>query len=105
MGLPPAIRGNAPIGLLQPNTSLNVNPSRDVVGNVYYGRGEAPVQHLRVCSGQVNGDARPDQLITFARCVLESFPIEYRDFPPAARDQTGILQFPGGIRDGWPLDP
>jgi hypothetical protein len=24
--------------------------------------------------------------------------------PSAARDQTGAFQFPGGIRDGWPLD-
>jgi len=24
--------------------------------------------------------------------------------PPAAFDQTGVFELPGGIRDGWPLD-
>ena len=31
-------------------------------------------------------------------------PIQYRDLPSAARDQTGTFQLPGGIRDSWPLD-
>ena len=60
---------------------------------------------LRVGLGQVESDARPDQLIAFARCRDEALPIEDRDLPPAALDQTGVFQLPGGIRDGWPLDP
>jgi hypothetical protein len=52
----------------------------------------------------VRSDARPDQLITFTRRPNEALPIKYRDLPSAARDQTGAFQFPGGIRDGWPLD-
>jgi hypothetical protein len=31
-------------------------------------------------------------------------PIKYRDFPSAARNQTGTFQLPGNIRDALPLD-
>lgn len=50
------------------------------------------------------GGALVGQLITFTRCLHEALPIEYRDLPSAARNQTGTFQLPGGIRDGWPLD-
>src|ERR1700726_771931 len=59
---------------------------------------------LRVCFGKVKSDARPDQLITFTRCLDQALPIEYRDLPSAARNQTGTFQLPGRIRHGWPLD-
>jgi hypothetical protein len=52
----------------------------------------------------VKSDARSDQLITFTRCLNEALPIEYRDLPSAAHNQTGIFQLPGSICDGWPLD-
>jgi hypothetical protein len=52
----------------------------------------------------VKSEARPDQLITFTRCLREALPIKYRDLPSAARNQTGTFELPGGIRDGWPLD-
>jgi hypothetical protein len=58
----------------------------------------------RVCFGKVKSEARPDQLITFARCLREALPIQYRDLPAAARNQTGTFQLPGSIRDGRPLD-
>ena len=57
-----------------------------------------------VCFGKVKSQARPDQLITFARCLGEALPVNYTDLPPAAFDQTGTFELPGGIRDGWPLD-
>src|ERR1700674_5372529 len=60
---------------------------------------------LRVCLGRVKSDAGPDQLITFTRCPYEALPIEYRDLPFAARNQTGTFQLPDALRDGWPLDP
>jgi hypothetical protein len=55
-------------------------------------------------SVEVKSDARPDQLITFTRCPHEALPIKDRDLPPAARNQAGMFQLPGSIRDGWPLD-
>jgi hypothetical protein len=57
-----------------------------------------------VCFGEVRGDACPDQLITFARFRHEALPINYRDLPSAACNQTDTFQLPGSIRDGWPLD-
>jgi hypothetical protein len=51
----------------------------------------------------VKSKARPDQLITFARCLREALPIKYRDLPSAAFNQTGTFEFPGSIRDGRPL--
>ena len=57
----------------------------------------------RVCFGKVKSEACPNQLVTFARCRREALPIKDRDLPPAAFDQTGPLELPGGIRDGWPL--
>ena len=58
----------------------------------------------RVCFGKVKSEARPDQLITFARCLREALPIKYRDLPSAAFNQTSTFQLPGGVRNGWPLD-
>ena len=57
-----------------------------------------------VCFGKVKGEARPNQLITFARCLREALPIKYRDLPPAALNQTGAFKLAGSIRDGRPLD-
>src|ERR1700674_5029147 len=59
---------------------------------------------FRVCFGKVMSHARPDQLITFTRCLREALPIQYRDLPSAARNQTGTFQLPGSVRDGRPLD-
>jgi len=59
---------------------------------------------LCVCFGQVKSDARPDQLITFTRCLHEALPIKYRELLSAPRNQTSTFQLPGSIRDGWPLD-
>src|SRR5271166_7137231 len=59
---------------------------------------------LRVCFGKVRSDARPDQLITFARFCDQALPIKYRDLLSAARNQTGAFQLPGSISDGWPMD-
>ena len=52
----------------------------------------------------MKSQARSDQLITFAGCLHEPPPIKDRDLPSAALDQTGMLKFPDGIRDGRPLD-
>jgi hypothetical protein len=52
----------------------------------------------------VKSEARPNQLITFARCRREAAPIKYRDLPSAAFNQTGTFKLPGSIRDGRPLD-
>ena len=73
------------------------------VGNVYY-RHRAQSPGLGVCLGKVKSEARPDQLITFTRCVREALPIEDRDLPSAARNQTVTFQLAGSVRDGWPLD-
>jgi hypothetical protein len=58
----------------------------------------------RVCFGKVKSEARPNQLITFARCLREALPIKYRDLPSAAFNQTSTFKLAGSIRDGWPLD-
>ena len=50
------------------------------------------------------GDARAHQLITFTRRLGEALPIEYRHLPATALNQACPFQFPGCIRDGWPLD-
>ena len=39
-----------------------------------------------------------------ARCLREALAIQYRDLPSAPRNQTGTFQFPGSIRDRWPLN-
>jgi hypothetical protein len=49
-------------------------------------------------------DALSNQLITFTRCFYQTLPVEYRDLPPAALDQTCLFQLPSRIRDGWPVD-
>jgi hypothetical protein len=69
-----------------------------------YNTDSAGTRFLRVCFGKVRSDARPDQLITFARFRHEALPIKYRDLLSAARNQTSTFQFPGSIRDGWPMD-
>jgi hypothetical protein len=51
----------------------------------------------------MKSEARPDQLVAFARSLREALPIKYRDLPPAAFNQTGTFELPGGIRDGWPF--
>jgi hypothetical protein len=58
----------------------------------------------RVCFGKVKSEARSNQLITFARCLREALPINYRDLPSAAFNQTGTFKLAGSIRDCWPLD-
>jgi hypothetical protein len=60
---------------------------------------------LRVGFGKVRSDARPNQLITFARFRYEALPIKNRDLLSAAGNQTGAFQLPGRIRDGGPVDP
>ena len=52
----------------------------------------------------MKSDSRSDQLITFTRCLREALPVQYRDLPTAALNQTSTFQLPGSIRDGWPLD-
>ena len=59
---------------------------------------------LYVCFGKVKRDARPDQLITFTRRLHDGLPIEYRELPSAALNQTRIFELSGSICDGWPLD-
>ena len=58
----------------------------------------------RVCFWKVRSDARPDQLITFARFRNEALPIKYRDLLSAACNQTGAFKLPGSIRDRCPMD-
>jgi hypothetical protein len=57
-----------------------------------------------VCFGKEKSKARPDQLVTFARCLREPLSIKYRDLPSAAFDQTSTFELSGGIRDGRSLD-
>src|ERR1700676_3989877 len=73
-----------------------------MVGNVHY-RNCRELAILLVCFWQVKSEARPDPLITLARCLGEALPIKYRDLPSAAFNQTGMFQLLGGIADAWPL--
>jgi len=57
-----------------------------------------------VCFRKVKSETRPDQLITFTRCLREALPIKYRDLSSATFNQASKFQLPGSIRDGWPLD-
>jgi len=50
------------------------------------------------------GEARSNQLITFARFFDEALPVKYRDLPAASPNQTCALQLSGSIRDSWPLN-
>src|SRR5271170_6022649 len=59
---------------------------------------------FRVRLWKVKRKTHSDQLITFTGCLGQTLPIEDRDFPSAACNQTGTFQLPGSIRDGWPLD-
>ena len=52
----------------------------------------------------MKSQARPNQLITLARCRRKTLPIKYRDLPSAAFNQTGTFQLLGSIADAWPLD-
>ena len=52
----------------------------------------------------MKGEARPYQLVAFARCRRETLSVANRSLPPAAFDQTGTFELPDGIGDGWPLD-
>jgi hypothetical protein len=61
-------------------------------------------QYHSLCFGKVKSEARPNQLITFARYLRKARPIKYCDLPSAAFDQIGAFKLPGGIRDGRPLD-
>ena len=63
---------------------------------------DANLSHVRF--GKVKSKARTDQLITFARRRREAPPINYRDLPPAACNQTGTFKLPDSIGDAWPLD-
>jgi hypothetical protein len=72
------------------------------VGNVYYRKGSE--LFLGICLGKVKSDARPDQLVTFTRCLRETLSIENRDLPSAAFNQTNTFQLLRGVRDGWSLD-
>src|SRR5438270_13521270 len=77
------------------------------VGNVYYRRNlyyRSVGCSLCVGFGKMMGNAASNQLVTLTRCLREARPVEYRDLPPAALNQTCTFQFPGGICDGWPLD-
>ena len=73
------------------------------VGNVHY-RMSGKLTLLDVCFGKVRSDARSDQLIALARCLYETLPLEYRDLPAAALDQTCAFQPMDSIRDGRPLN-
>src|SRR6202158_5778535 len=84
-------------------TVLIPNSHRGVLSVMYITESSGN-RFLHVCFGKVKSDARPDQLITFARCLLKALPIKYRDLTLAARNQTGTFQFPCDIGDGWPLD-
>ena len=57
----------------------------------------------RECFGKVKSEARPKQLITFTRRLHQARPVEDRDLPSTALDQTLTFQLLGSIRDGWPL--
>ena len=59
---------------------------------------------FRICPGKVKSDARPDQSVAFTRRFREALPIENRDLPSAAFNQTSTFQLLGGVRDGWSLD-
>jgi hypothetical protein len=59
---------------------------------------------FRACFGKVKSDARPNQLITFTRCLREALPIKYRDLLSTALNQTCTFQLSGSICDCWPLD-
>src|SRR5258708_8049527 len=58
---------------------------------------------LGVCLGKVKSEARRDQLVAFTRRFREALPIENRDLPSAAFNQTSTFQLLGGVRDGWSL--
>ena len=66
-------------------------PSWDALSVMYITESAETPLLLCVCFGKVKSNARPDQLITFTRCLREALPIEYRDLPAAARNQTGTF--------------
>ena len=52
----------------------------------------------------MKSDALPDQLVAFTRRFREALPIENRDLPSAAFNQTSTFQPLGGVGDGWSVD-
>ena len=92
----------------RPPPTLHASPDCEpiggyVVGNVHYRNGRE-LAILLVCLGQVKTEARPNQLITFARRIRETLTIEDRDLPAAGLDQARTFQFADSIRDAWPMD-
>ena len=59
---------------------------------------------FRICLGKVKSEARPDQSVAFTRRFRKALPIENRDLPSAAFNQTSTFQLLGGVRDGWSVD-
>ena len=84
--------------------ALILRRSTAAVGNVDYQVDGEIARFLCVCLREVKGDARPDQLIAFARCFDEALPVDDRDLPAAALDQTGLLELPSSVRDRRPLN-
>ena len=72
--------------------------------SVMYITERAVFYSLRVGPGKVETDPRPYQLIAFAGCRYEALPIEKRDLPSAAGNQTGTFQLAGSIGDAWSLN-
>ena len=62
------------------------------------------IDQLVVGFGKVGGDPRPNQRITFARCLDEALAIDYGDLTTAALDQAIAFQFAGSDGNGWSLD-
>jgi hypothetical protein len=52
----------------------------------------------------VKSQARPDQLITFARRIRETLTIKDRNLSAAGLDQTRTFQLADSIRDARPMN-
>ena len=52
--------------------------------------------------GQQAAQFIPDHRIAFARMGLQSGSINYRDVAAAIADESGVLQFSGGLRNSFP---
>ena len=72
------------------------------VGNVHYCAGKAAFITCMFWEGEKRGAPGPTGDIH--KMPSWDPPVNYRDLPSAAFDQTGTFKLPGGIRDGWPLD-
>src|SRR5262249_29467216 len=78
------------------------------VGNVGYQSSNSLTSRknysgLNVGLRKVRCDTLANKLITFARCFDQALPVEDRDLPPTAQDQTGLLQLRDRVRETWPL--